>query len=111
MFGFGKREQPQEEGIDKTERFEIRKKIGELVFNLGQVAKRDLGLGDIKSGEVQSQEFIAKAVEISKDDSIWDSLPDDVQAGFTLHGAEHNVLDGTKDQYRQELRNLIQKHG
>jgi hypothetical protein len=111
MFGFGKQNQPEAGTIDKTERFEVRRKISELVFNLGQVVKRDLGLGDIRSGEVQSPEFIAKATEIVNDDSLWDSLPADVQAGFTLYGAEHKVLSGTKDQYRQELKDLIERHG
>lgn len=105
---FGKKEDAK---VEEKERYNMRNEISKLVFNIEQVVKQDLGLSSIKLGEVQSEEFIAKATEIAEDNALWDSFPGNFKSNLTLHGATHEILNGGKDEYRKELRDLIAKHG
>lgn len=94
---------------EKLARHEIRKKIDSLVFTIGQVVSKDLGLSSIKQGEVQSSDFINRAREIAEDELFWEEAPTLMTGKFSLHGVIYEK-GGMKDEVREELRDLIRQH-
>lgn len=109
METIGNRERPDR----KDERMDIRKRISDLLFEINQVSIRtenDLDIdSDIRKGEVQSQEFIDHANKIVNNDAFWDSLPENKESKFVLHGQEHiKIFD--KQSARNELAILVEQH-
>ena len=97
------------ESNPKRERYELRGEMADAVFVIGQITNQELGLKDIREGEVQSEAFIGKVRGILGDQDLWAKVPEQWESGPTILGASHK-RSYTREGLRQELTELLEKH-
>jgi hypothetical protein len=93
----------------KEERYKLRTKIGEIIFFIEQVTNEHVVLSDIRQGEAQSKEFIVEAKNILENQNLWNKVPEQGEAGSTLHGVFYK-RKYTREGLHKELSDMIEKH-
>lgn len=100
------------EADPKRERYEIRKRIGELLFELNEVSSRTESAIEVpnaaKKGEAQSEELIANLKQVLDNEDLWASLPDNKEMAHA--GLMPIKVNFDRDAVRSELEILLEQH-
>jgi hypothetical protein len=91
----------------KAERRQIRKDIGEEIFKISQLTHKDFGISEIKLGEVQNAQFVDAVKRLLADESLWQSLPEETENKFTLHGQTYGGV-WKRDEVKAKIEELLQ---